>query len=259
MIGNGAIRAAGRRRFSGVSAFTAEAVDFDGTTDRLDRLALSGISDGKEFTFSCWAYINDNNLYQSLLSFTTNTTPTWKVLFRVGTASTAARFEILARDSSQNLAVNFNASAQPLTLGAWNHLMCAVDSANGNIKVFVNDVQDTSTPLTNANYNSNYTAPVSIGYRRTLIDYVDGDLSDLWFDNNYLDITVESNRRKFISATGTPVDLGSDGSTPTGSQPPIFFTGAASVWNAGTNAGSGGSFTMTGAVTDSTYEPVELP
>ena len=38
-----------------------------------------------------------------------------------------------------------------------------------------------------------------------------------------MDFTTTSNRRKFIDASGNPEDLGSDGSTPTGTAPEIYL------------------------------------
>ena len=87
-----------------------------------------------------------------------------------------------------------------------------------------------------------------------------GDIAEVYYAQEYVDLSVQANREKFISGTGTgakPVDLGNDGSIPTGTQPLIYFRGAKDTWNAGTNAGSGGDFTMSGAVVDSSNEPVE--
>jgi hypothetical protein len=64
------------------------------------------------------------------------------------------------------------------------------------------------------------------------------DVSDTWIDSTHLDFTVETNRRKFVGADGKPVNLGADGSTPTGVAPAIFFSGDASTF--GTNRGTGG-------------------
>jgi len=50
-----------------------------------------------------------------------------------------------------------------------------------------------------------------------------------------------------------PADLGSNGSTPTGTQPLIYFNGDAA--SAGTNAGSGGNFTINGSPTDAETNP----
>jgi hypothetical protein len=63
----------------------------------------------------------------------------------------------------------------------------------------------------------------------------------------FLDISVEANRRKFINAAGDPVDLGSDGSTPTSTAPIVYQNG--DFTNFETNQGTGGNFTVTGALT----------
>ena len=64
---------------------------------------------------------------------------------------------------------------------------------------------------------------------------------------------MEANRRKFIDVDGKPVDLGSDGSTPTGTVPLMFFSGPTDDWHI--NKGSVGGFTETGAFTDAPYSP----
>ena len=60
----------------------------------------------------------------------------------------------------------------------------------------------------------------------------------------------ESNRRKFIDSAGKPVDLGADGSTPTGSSPLIYLSlregeGAEQF---AVNRGTGIDFTVRGSV-----------
>jgi len=67
-----------------------------------------------------------------------------------------------------------------------------------------------------------------------------------------LDLDTVSNRRLFNDgsgggAGGKPVNLGSDGSTPTGNQPIIYLNGDET--NFQINAGSGGNLTVTGALT----------
>jgi hypothetical protein len=58
---------------------------------------------------------------------------------------------------------------------------------------------------------------------------------------------------KFFSAAGKPVALGADGSTPTGTAPRIFFSGDNSSF--ATNKGTGGSFTLTGSLTNASTSP----
>jgi hypothetical protein len=73
----------------------------------------------------------------------------------------------------------------------------------------------------------------------------------------YIDITIEANRRKFIGANGKPVSLGDDGSIPTGTSPIVYFSvkqgDAATVF--ATNKGTGGNYTITGALTIATTDP----
>ena len=72
-------------------------------------------------------------------------------------------------------------------------------------------------------------------------------LSEFWVSNEYIDLSVEANRRKFIDSSGKPVDLGSDGSTPTGTAPLIYLPNPSGTFE--NNAGTGGNFTVTGALT----------
>jgi len=82
------------------------------------------------------------------------------------------------------------------------------------------------------------------------------DCADYWFAPNvYIDFTQTANRRKFISAAGKPVDLGADGSTPTGTAPAIFLSGDASPTGFQFNKGTGGAFTLTGTLTNATTSP----
>lgn len=64
----------------------------------------------------------------------------------------------------------------------------------------------------------------------------------------YMDLSVDTNRRKFIDISGRPVALGPDGSLPTGSRPALYFTGASSVWHNNRGSGGGG-FTVSGGLT----------
>lgn len=79
-----------------------------------------------------------------------------------------------------------------------------------------------------------------------------GDMYDLWFaPDQYIDFSIEANRRKFIDADGAPVDLGANGNLPTGTAPAIFLHGGASSF--ATNQGTAGDiFAVTGTLTDAT-------
>ena len=74
---------------------------------------------------------------------------------------------------------------------------------------------------------------------------VQGSLGQFYFIQDYIDLSVQANREKFVSGTGAtaaPVDFGADGSTPLGTQPLIYLNNPYGTFQ--NNAGSGGNFTV---------------
>jgi hypothetical protein len=67
------------------------------------------------------------------------------------------------------------------------------------------------------------------------------------------DLSVEANRRKFITACKSAVLLGATGSKPTGTAPILFQSGATEAWH--TNKGTGGGFTENGALSTASSKP----
>ncbi len=71
------------------------------------------------------------------------------------------------------------------------------------------------------------------------------DMCDVWMAaGQFIDFSVEANRRKFITADGKRVDLGSTGLIPTGVAPTFFFTGGPDTFV--NNVGTGGVFETAG-------------
>lgn len=143
----------------------------------------------------------------------------------------------------------------------WRHCLLAWDtnfSAGNKIgQIYVDDVDryngvNDASAAFNVEYNVNDWG-VSNNIVRTSSAYIDGGISELWFDDTYIDISVKANRRKFISSSKRPVKLGSDGSRPTGSQPAIYLRGNGTGFNV--NSGSGGDFTVTGTLTTPSDTP----
>lgn len=52
-----------------------------------------------------------------------------------------------------------------------------------------------------------------------------------------LDLRIEANRRKFVTADGGPADLGGNGEMPTGAIPAFYLDGGASPLNYGYGGG----------------------
>ena len=142
------------------------------------------------------------------------------------------------------------------TSGAtWLNVLSSWDTnAGAGAKVahlYINDTSDvTVTSDTGAAFDIDYTvATWAVGTNANALGVnsnFDGCMAELYFaPGQYLDFSSSSNRRKFISATGKPVSLGTDGSTPTGVAPILYLPGVAASVNV--NAGTGGNMTINGS------------
>ncbi len=120
--------------------------------------------------------------------------------------------------------------------------------------LFFNDVDETNTSI-KVEGTVDYTrADYAFGARVAGILKLTGCLAQFYLNpEEHIDFTVEANRRKFVSAGGKPVDMGADGSDPTGNVPLVFLSGATVSWH--TNKGDGGGMTENGALTDCASSP----
>ncbi len=82
-----------------------------------------------------------------------------------------------------------------------------------------------------------------------------GDISDWWFaPGQFVDWSNPANMAKVRDPiTGKPVNLGANGELVTGIAPAIFFSGDATGF--ATNKGTGGAFSLTGALTNASTSP----
>ena len=237
-------------------AYAPDAVVFDGNFDYLKRTSqLTGISDGSQGTISFWIHLNVSSLTDRLLYMLNENTQQTMAIHMSG-----GKFRVVLKQSDgTSLKVSIGDTA--LTTNTWHHVLASWDlSTTSKLDVYIDDVSHAMTATTNLTGTIDYTAAnVGIGANTAGGSKTDCDVADFYFNSTtYLDLSVESNRRKFITSDKKPVDLGSDGSTPSGTAPVIYFTGNAATWNAGTNSGSGGNFTMNGNVSESINEPVEV-
>jgi hypothetical protein len=220
---------------------------FDGT-DRMQRGAgLTGAADSKTGILSFWAF-------QPGLSATEFP---FAAANRVSLQQNAnGSFSLNARNSANTIILSLH-SVGGYT-GAWAHILMSWDLAASATHVYGNDASDKSvTVLTN-----------------DTIDYTDtdwcigslsgggipfsGSLAEFYFaPGQFLDLSIEANRRKFITKTKRPMFLGADGSLPTGVAPLIYqkiFVGEA-IADFATNRGSGGNFSITGALDAAASSP----
>lgn len=226
--------------------YTPQPVNFDGTNDWLLRGgALSGASDVVSGTISAWfrlsvagqgtqrSIINSQASRIRLVYFATNAG------------------EIRFRDASSVSTIAANLPT--VTNTNWHHVILTTNGTSGQCFF---DGQSGTLSASPTNVAIDWTlTDFSIGATITGAEVYSGDLADVWAEDAYVgDLNTPANLAKFIQSNGFPADLGLDGSTPTGSSPLMFFSGATNAWH--TNKGTGGGFNLTGALTDGT---VPLP
>ncbi len=231
--------------------YLPNAVEFDGANDYLD--ADLNLTATKIMTASFWfrrgdsaapaAYERILNATSGDLSFFIHTNGS--LYFR---AANSGGTQILRDGVSSVLDTD------------WHHILVSIDMADvNNSFVYLDDVDYSGSFSIHIDDTLDLGGlkPWGIGAYASGADKFDGALADVWFDTNtHLDLSVEANRRLFIDASGNPVELGADGSIPTGSAPDIFLSGDTADWH--TNKGAGGGFTENGELTTATPAPGTL-
>ena len=207
---------------------------------------LTGAVDSKQMTFSAW--IRVNSLLGARLIASVGTLGGSNGQSRVILSGAANRFQIIGVNSAGTIVLSIESSAIPFG-DEWVHVIGSADLTDANkCHIYVNDVTDLQVVNTYTNDTIDYTWPDwGVGAYPNGSNPLDGDIAFLWFAPGvYIDLSVEANRRKFISSLRTPVDLGDDGSTPTGTAPLVYLAGSLGAWDV--NKGTGGGFTTTGTL-----------
>lgn len=242
-------------RFFGVGGdggYRANAVQFDGSNDYLTRGAeLTGITDGQAGTISAWINLTGGNA-TDMVWLASGITSTRFVASRLSSNV----FQIFARRADATEILKLVTVATYTSASGWIHFLSSWDLGTaGRRRIYVNDAADLSVATFTQGETIDYVADAawSMGAHSGGTLKFNSDVADLWFDDSWLDISAEANRRKFITPNGKPVDLGEAGQLPTGSSPLVFLASPTASWQ--TNLGTGGGFTENGALTDGSSSP----
>lgn len=212
-----------------VGATWGRAVTFDGMNDDLNRgSALSGAQAGKEGTVSFWLkqvgdelnYIRDTDGEVQFQGYGVSiyTNSSGGINFRLQEAATTGSILWIGGASPGS------ASASK----GWSHVLAAWNLTTPEAHVYVGDVDvkfDSIGPtIGNIAYTQteNHIGRPAPGHGSSSLR-LNGDLFDYWEAHEFIDISVEANRRKFITPDRKPVDLGADGTNP-GVTPIIFMS-----------------------------------
>ena len=230
-------------------SYVPTAVTFDGTNDYMTTASAQG-ADSQRITGSVWIKYSSNTAPYTLMG--QSGVGAMRISYSGGSGN---RFDIIARRGSDSTIVFQARCGTWPSVGTWYHYVFSVDLSDVNKRhCYVNDVSS----YTNLTYLVGETMNFDIASTRIganndgpASNKFNGSIADLWLDfGTYIDLSVAANRRKFIDATGRPVDLGSNGGRPTGSQPEIYLSGAIGAWH--TNKGASTGYTLTGALTADT-------
>ena len=217
----------------------------------LERSSLGTLSDGKVFyiAFAVKPSVSTDSNTGNIIYFADSATNDYFVIRKTETQD---NLELVVRNGTTATDVNRYASNNnALSSGAWHTVLFTDDLSVTNKSKRELWINGTKINSWTENVNSDLNIPFSSfdSFRVSNSSFsagIQGSIGFLAFDTTYLDFSQEANRLKFFDAFGYPVDLGEDGSTPTGSQPLIYIN---NDFHLGTNLGSGGGFTPTNTPT----------
>jgi hypothetical protein len=228
--------------------YRASAVAFNGSTYYTRGGALTGVSASDQVIFSAWLnFTGTDGADQDI--FTANLS---NGVYIRRSSGNKMQFLLFNAASGSVTIVTFTTSSVVST--GWHHILFAKNGTT--LQGYFNGVSDLAAPSVNNAGAVNWAASNwGLGSDQSGSNRLVADLADLYIaPGQYLDMSNAANRAKFIDASGKPVNLGSDGSAPTGTAPAVYVTGPASTF--ATNLGTGGGFTLgAGGVTDASTSP----
>jgi hypothetical protein len=231
----------------GGGAYTAVAVNFDGTNDWLTRDAqFASVADGKTGLLSLWfnKLGGDGALCQLF-----GTTVRFGLRFW-----TTNGLDLVGANAAGSSILQLRTTPTYLAGSGWKHVLASWDLNATTGQLYVNDATPALSVNTRTNDLIDYTnTDWSVGALPAGTSKYTGDLAEVFFHNTFLDLSVTANRRLFVSPTGKPVNLGANGSTPLGVQPVLYLANPLATWH--TNLGSGAGLTLHGALTSASTNP----
>ena len=182
-----------------------EGVSFDGVTDYMSRSTdLVGNVDSKTFTFSCLVYRTDKGSNHEIFNFL-DSADVGNTLCQLFLYSVNGSVNLTLRDGTSTTAGAY-LSTIFVPMDTYTHLLFSVDMTNQSISnLYINDRLDGGNWSQFVNTPIKFSTPLKKigGVYYTASSAYKGRLSNLFIAREYLDLSIESNRRIFITADGT--------------------------------------------------------
>lgn len=222
------------------SYYPAAIGDFGGSADYLSLGSdLAGNADGKQGILSCQIRLDGGN--GSQLNLVANANARFYIV-----RNNSNKIQIVGRLADGTVKLNIQSVSTYTSSTSWLHILASWNLAGTEGWLYVADAEDAQV-VTALDAEIDYTRTVwTIAANHDGTTTFNGAVSGFYLNlATYLDLSVEDNRRLFISAAGHPVPLGANGSLPTDTAPIIYMRERAN--NSGLNSGTGGDFTINGA------------
>lgn len=208
--------------------------------------ALSGVADGKTFSFSVWVRPDTLTVSRTVFCFYNGAALRFELRF------SSTQLVITARNSSNTTILQAFSGTVFATATQYCIQACIDLSNTSNRKLYVNGVLDTTSWSTYTNSDISFTSStyeaIGASYAGSSSDEFDGKIGELYWTTDYIDFSQESNRLKFRDAFGNPVDLTQQIEDAAIPNPAIYMRFDPSSF--GTNSGTGGNFTVTATPLD---------
>ena len=219
----------------GGAGVLSEGVSFDGTTDYLSRdTDLVDNTDSKTFTFSCWVYgvPYDNGLVYQI----TDGDNFCQISYYGDTQILHMLFSNSAGDYVFKIFIKNTAPY------VWNNIIVSCDMDNG-YSTYLNDIvpeveESTFTTGETIDFTMDYH---TVGSKHDNSYPLKGRLAHFFLDYTYRDLSIEDNRRLFITADGKPA-------TGLENLDSILYLPMKDAATAHLNLGTGGDFVQNGLI-----------
>lgn len=221
-------------------AYDVTLVQFNGNIGGISTFGLTGFSSSFDFLLmSMWVCLPEVSS-----SFTSNLGP---VSTFCQIIAVSERVTVELRDDSVAI---YSATYSGPVAGQRYNLLVSVDAATQMVQIYIND--HPANRLSGGWLSSSSMGTGGSGFYAVDLGSSFGlvfpAMADLWMEApaSFVDLSIVSNRRKFINADLSPVDLGPAGAGPFGSSPPVFLTvpAAGVPTDLQTNFGTGGALSL---------------
>lgn len=202
--------------------------------------ALTGIADNKTGTISFWVKFDGGDGANQVIFGAADTAVT-RIVIKVQRTA-ANMINVSALDTAGSFALQVSSTNTVTVASGWTHVFASWNLANGSQHCMLINGTSSESVSTYNDVNISWatgTPLYAVGSYRPDPNNLNGKLCEVWFNNSYV---AASEISKFYSG-GKPVNLGADGSTPTGSQPLLYLKNPYDTF--ANNAGSGGNFPST--------------